>query len=412
MSEPSAAHGPQPPATPPPDTFGGRYRLERELARGGMGTVYAARDTLLDRTVALKVLRPEPGRTIQDEFLKEARAAAALKHPGIADVYDAGIEGDLPYIVMEFVPGETLRQHLVRNGPMPPVRAAFLAAEVAAALEYAHRNGVVHCDIKPGNILLTADGRPKLVDFGIARAEREPDDGAIVGTVGYIAPEQIMGEPLDGRADVYGLGAVLYEMLTGDRPHAGSDLTQAAALAQVSPPPAHERNAAVPLALSELVARSLQPDREQRMPSAGALAAALSTFLDSQSAAGSRPVGAAARQPLGFERAQATTGRPRRMPVLALGAVGLLAAVVAVLGAVLAFRLLDGGTAPIAVPQVTGMRIDQAATRIQGMGLTVASPVERVPGGEPLGTVIRQQPAPGNRLARSAPVHLTISAGP
>jgi serine/threonine-protein kinase len=188
-------------------TLSNRYVAEHELARGGMGTVYAGRDTVLARPVAIKVLLPEPGAEPRNEFLREARAVAALKHPHIVDVYDAGIEGETPYIVMEYVPGETLRELIERDAPLEPVKAAMLTAEIADALHYAHRRGVVHCDIKPGNILLPADDLPKIVDFGIAHSAGATATltGTVLGTAAYIAPEQVQGQRPDGRTDVYSL---------------------------------------------------------------------------------------------------------------------------------------------------------------------------------------------------------------
>ncbi|MER3421454.1 MAG: hypothetical protein C4290_13435, partial [Chloroflexota bacterium] len=181
MTEQPTGHTPREQKTSGLFTLGGRYVAEREIAQGGMGVVYAGRDTLLERPVAIKVLRLEPGREPRDEFLREARAAAALRHPHIVDVYDAGVERDRPYIVMEYVAGETLRDRLTREGPLAPLEATVLAAEIAEALDYAHRHGVVHCDVKPGNILLSPEQGPKIVDFGIARAGAGTDDGGIAG---------------------------------------------------------------------------------------------------------------------------------------------------------------------------------------------------------------------------------------
>lgn len=403
--------------TQPITVFGGRYAVERELARGGMGTVYAARDTLLDRRVALKVLRPESGRAVQDEFLREARAVAALKHPGIADVYDAGIEGDVPYIVMEYVPGETLRALLAREGPLHPSRAAALAAEVAAALEFAHRRGVIHCDIKPGNILLPAAHTPRIVDFGIARHERDPDPGATAGTAGYVAPEQAAGNPVDGRADVYSLGAVLYEMLTGRPPHQSLGPAEPPVATPAGVPPAHIHNPAVPRTLSELVARSLQPDREARPPSAAAFAVALTAFLDAQTPVAlprPEPSRDTARMSSGPQPGSTKPERTthRKQPWVALAVVGLLAVIGAAGGALLVLNLLGDSGSSVTVPAITGVRIDAAAERLQAQGLTVATPVERIASAEPLGTVIRQEPAAGSRLSRNTAVHITISMGP
>ncbi len=397
-------------------TLGGRYVAEREIAQGGMGVVYAGRDTLLQRPVAIKVLRLEPGRESRDEFLREARAAAALRHPHIVDVYDAGVERDLPYIVMEYVPGETLRELLTREGPLEPLRAAALAAEVAEALDYAHRRGVVHCDVKPGNILLSPEQGPKIVDFGIARAGASTDDGSIAGTAAYIAPEVVEGGTVDGRADVYSLAAVLYEMLTGSPPHVERDLAGVLARReQRRPLPPHERNPAVPPDLSALVMRALQPDPAGRFATAAEFATALRGFTEGLTHRIPRPTPA---RPTAEDHPTEVMPRPpeaarrtrRRAPLLALVALALLLVVGG--GAVLLRAGPLGGGGTVTVPEVINQRVDAAAERVHASGLQVASPVELVPNPAPLGTVIGQEPPPNTPVKRGSSVRLTVSTGP
>ncbi len=203
--------------------FANRYELGEEIGRGGMADVYLAHDRLLDRQVAVKVLSPEfaSDRTNFERFRREARAAAGLNHPNIVAVYDWGEEDDTSYIVMEYVPGQTLRDLIQAYGQLSPTEAARIAAEIADALSFAHEHGVVHRDVKPANVLITPHGQVKVTDFGIARAETgEPltKTGSVLGTATYFSPEQAQGLHLDGRSDVYALGVVLYELVTGTAP--------------------------------------------------------------------------------------------------------------------------------------------------------------------------------------------------
>src|SRR6187549_2621468 len=208
-----------------------RYRIERELGQGGMATVYLAQDLKHDRKVAIKVLRPELAAVIGAErFLREIKTIANLQHPHILGLIDSGEVNGTAYYVMPFVEGESLRDRLTREKQLPIPDAVRIAAEVAGALDYAHRHGVIHRDIKPENILLH-DGRAMIADFGIALAvakaggQRMTQTGLSLGTPQYMSPEQALGEKtIDARADIYALGAVTYEMLTGDPPFTGSSV--------------------------------------------------------------------------------------------------------------------------------------------------------------------------------------------
>ncbi|HMG26637.1 MAG TPA: protein kinase, partial [Acidimicrobiia bacterium] len=196
--------------------LGGRYRLDRELARGGMATVWIAEDPLLSRRVAVKLLLPQLAvdEALRVRFRNEAIAAAKLTHPGIVATYDTGDDDGTAYIVMELVEGKTLRRLIDELGRLPVRDAVDISSQVADALEHAHRQGLVHRDIKPANVLVQPDGRVKVTDFGIAKAAGGEDltrTGTVVGTARYLAPEQVNGNPVDGRADVYALGLILYE---------------------------------------------------------------------------------------------------------------------------------------------------------------------------------------------------------
>jgi tetratricopeptide (TPR) repeat protein len=272
----------------PPELVG-PYRIRRKLGAGGMGEVYLADDTRLRRPVALKGLTAEWARAAQARrrLMREARAIAALNHPNIAAVYDVIEPEDTAYIVMEYVPGESLAAR-ARGGPQPPEAVAFIGTQLADALAAAHAAGLVHRDLKPGNIMMTPDGKVKVLDFGLARSldaapgslpsDSAPlsDAGGLVGTPAYIPPEGYRGEPLDERSDIYSAGVVLYELLTGVRPFRGDDRAALGrAILQGNAPPPRSFNARIPAALEEIVTRAMSPRREDRPASAAALGAEL-----------------------------------------------------------------------------------------------------------------------------------------
>jgi hypothetical protein len=260
--------------------LGGRYRLRSRLAAGGMGAVWAAEDAVLGREVAVKVL----GEALAGDRLaavrlrREARAAGRLVHPAIARVLDLGEDGGRPYLVMELLHGESLAARLARAGPLAPAEAVRVVAAAADALEVAHRGGIVHRDVKPGNVFVTTGGDVKLLDFGIASAAGETalTGGDLLGTAAYLAPERVLGHDATPAADVYALGVLLYELLAGRPPFAG-DSGPALAMAQVHARPAPLGTVApqVPPALAAACERALAKDPAARPPSAAALAALL-----------------------------------------------------------------------------------------------------------------------------------------
>jgi eukaryotic-like serine/threonine-protein kinase len=261
-----------------------RYRLDSLIATGGMGSVWAAEDLLLGRQVAVKVLGLAPGDPLAAERVRrEARAAAGLRHPNVACVYDYGHQDGLDYLVMELLEGESLAGRLHRLGAPRPEDAAWIAAEVAGALDAAHRAGIVHRDVKPGNIVLTGDGEVKLVDFGIAASAGQrgaPGRDGLVGTAPYLAPECALGAPADPASDVYALGVVVYEMLAGRPPFTGESVAAvAAAHVHKPPPPLATLAPGVPPAMVAVCERALAKDPADRPPSAGAFAGQLTAAV-------------------------------------------------------------------------------------------------------------------------------------
>jgi serine/threonine-protein kinase len=314
-----------------------RYRLERPLGHGGMASVYLGRDTELDRPVAVKLLAENAAADagLRERFVREARLAARLQHPNVVSVYDAGADDGRPYIVMECVEGETLSELLARRGRLPPEEARGLALQAARGLAHAHAAGLVHRDIKPQNLLLRGDGTLKVADFGIARAAEGTaltQAGTVLGTAAYLAPEQALGEEVGPAADIYSLGAVLYELLTGRPPYEFDSLADLADKQRRHPiEPVRELAPEVPRDLEAVVMRCLARNPAYRP-----------LKLENELAPGEPPT----------ERLPARHGPQRRK--LWLG----LAAALAVAAMLLAVTLIGGKSSkqspsgPRAVPQI------------------------------------------------------------
>ena len=282
-----------------------RYRLIERLAFGGTAEVWRAHDEQLDRPVAVKRLHAHllPDESSRKRLAAEARAAAGLSHPVIVDVYDVDATGDAPALVMELVDGESLSARIVREGPLQAREAAGVAADIAEALFHAHQRGVVHRDVKPGNVLLASDGRTRLVDFGIAHslaesAERLTMTGTVIGTMSAMAPEQLAGGPITPRTDLYGIGVVLHEALTGRPPYTGGSPV-ALADAQRAGPPSME---GFDPTLAGIVTACLAIEPLNRPLHAGALAVALRAWLAGD------PAAALAMAPTGTHPAVVDTG--------------------------------------------------------------------------------------------------------
>jgi tRNA A-37 threonylcarbamoyl transferase component Bud32 len=397
------------------DIFANRYAIERELARGGMADVYLATDRELKRKVAVKVLFPEFARdpSFVERFRREARNAASLNHPNIAAVYDWGQERGSYYIVMEYVEGRSLRDVIHNEGPIPPLAAARIATELADALAFAHRRGVIHRDVKPGNVLLTPTGQVKLTDFGIAANETDANQGltqtgSVMGTATYFSPEQAQGHAVDSRSDVYALGVVLYEMLCGAPPFSGeSPVAIAMKHVRETPPPMTDRAPDVPAQLQSIVNAALTKDIDARYQSAEELRVDLIDYARGRPLTFAYEPGAtdatiAAQAPTvaaAVARSVIPAPTPRRRnwagAVAAIIGLSLLAAVVAYL--LTSTRESTTPTARVEIPNVVGQQFDTASAALTGSGFSVSRLDDEL-STQPPGTVLAQDPV-GGRLA-------------
>lgn len=264
----------------------GRYRVETRIAAGGMSTVYRGLDVRLDRPVALKVMdtRYAGDQQFLTRFQREARAIAKLKHPGLVAIYDQGNDTAHPFLVMELIEGGTLRELLRERGPMPPHAVTAVLRPLLGGLGVAHRAGLVHRDIKPENVLISDDGEVKLVDFGLVRATAEAgitSTSVILGTAGYLSPEQVEGRPIGPRSDVYSTGIMTYELLTGTTPFRGDNaLTVAHQRLDQDVPPPSSAIEGVPPQFDELIAHATARDPADRFPDAAAMGAELDAIAE------------------------------------------------------------------------------------------------------------------------------------
>src|SRR5213594_235643 len=262
----------------------GRYRLLERIDEGGAGEVWRARDSKLDRDVAVKVLGPGADDAFRARFADEARRAAAVVHPNVVTVFDEGRDGADTFMVMELVPGKTLRDLVAERGPLPPHEVSRIVSQVAAALDAAHAAGVVHCDVKPANVIVDPRGIAKLTDFGIARAARDKDEQELLGTARYIAPERVEGGPVTARTDVYGLGLVAYELLAGRPAFDGATSEELVRERLVGPPPSLRlARVGIDDRLDAIVGRALATTPDRRYASAGAFARAFTDVADAPS---------------------------------------------------------------------------------------------------------------------------------
>jgi beta-lactam-binding protein with PASTA domain/tRNA A-37 threonylcarbamoyl transferase component Bud32 len=422
-----------------PRVFSARYELTHQIARGGMAQVYRARDQQLDRPVALKVLFPELSvdRAFVERFRREAQAAANLSHPNIVPVYDWGEDDGSYFIVMEFIDGRPLSAVLRDSDPLTPSQIALIGANVAAALAFAHRHGVIHRDVKPGNVLITQDGNVKVTDFGIARAvnteESLTQTGAVMGTAAYFSPEQAEGHGVDSRSDIYSLGVVLYEMSAGKPPFTGdSPVAVASKHVRETPVLPSVVNPAMPASLEAVVMKAMAKNPDDRYSSAEEFRADLLRFADGRPVEAGDPgltgvvaaVGAGAGanateavmitgqtqavSPIGVSRAE--MDRQRRTRVV----VALLIVLLVALG-VLAFFLLKATgviSGQVNVPTLSGQTVSAATTMLQGDNLKVGLVTHRTSANVASGLVISSNPKAGSSVAKDSRVNLVVSSGP
>jgi serine/threonine-protein kinase len=337
------------------DVLAERYELEELVGSGGMSSVYRAHDKVLDRRVALKVLHQQ--FTAEEEYVerfrREARMVAGLLHQNIVTVIDRGEDGGSPFIVFEYVDGENLKELVNREGRLPVDRAVELAVQIARGLAFAHANGYVHRDVKPQNVLLNGDGEAKVTDFGIARSldvkHGVTQTGTVLGTSDYIAPEQAQGQRVDEHTDVYSLGIVLFELLTGELPFSGENFV-AVAMQHIneSPPPVSTLRPEVPPRLDAAVARALAKRPEDRFARMADFGRELEACLEEMRAPGGAETMVISPPPA---RAPRRHARRRRAPVAALIVVAGLAAAVAALAV---FLVRDNGGSPAGSPAASG----------------------------------------------------------
>lgn len=413
--------------------LGGRYEVLERIGGGGMAIVYRALDTFLNRPVAVKVLRAQ---FVSDEdlvarFRREARAAASLSDPRIVGVYDVGREGDIDYIVMEFVDGRTLKERIQQEGPLSPRAAADVARHLLVALESAHEAGIVHRDVKPQNVIITRDGRVKVTDFGIAQASGSVtvgNTGSIIGTAHYLAPEQARGRPADERSDVYATGVVLYEMLAGHPPFlADTALAVAMKHLQEAPPDLRAERPDVPPDLARIVARAMEKDPVRRYPTAAAFRVDLEAFAAGRALEWAaspdegdpgdtlvlrpgrkHPVAAGPEAGGGNARPGGRPRSRRRARVwIAVAALLLLIAGGATYGAAKWISVPD-----VQVPNVMNLPLDQAQAKLKEAGLASAVGAPVYSADVPATDVAGQDPQPGTVVKTTHVVTLFLSKGP
>ena len=418
-----------------------RYRIDRRLATGGMGSVYVATDERLGREVAVKLLKEElaDDERFVERFRREARAAGALTHPNVANVYDFAQHEGHYYIVMELVRGRDLARVLREEGPLGPERSAFITAQIAGALHHAHSAGVVHRDIKPPNVIVGEDDRVKVTDFGIARAIGDSSltaTGSVLGTAHYISPEQASGHEVGPPSDIYSLGIVLYEMLTGSLPFTG-DSAIAVAMRHVSDdvPPPSELNPEVPRALDDVVATATAKDPARRFADAAGMAAAVEAAASGGDSAPSTAVMGGGGGTEVLHTVWPIPGNrydPQKLGRRVLMTLGALALIALVL---LLLRLGDGAqeqpargqtdatpqeqqpeevapdSAMFVIPEdIIGSAFGDAEKVLKDAGLSVTR--EYVEHDAEADTVVESQPPPGSEVTEGETITLFVSAGP
>lgn len=392
---------------PATEVIGGRYRVNARIASGGMGEVLRALDTVLGRTVAIKILPFElaarPG--FVERFRIEAQSAARLSHPNVVQVHDWGESGSTYYMVMEYVRGKNLREVLASSGYLPPRQVCELTVQVLDALEAAHSRGLVHRDVKPENVMITIDGRVKVADFGLARAlERATVTGGLLGTVAYVAPEQARGDQVDGRADLYSTGCVMYELLTGTMPFEGDAAQILYQHLNGRVPVPSKTRPDIPSEIDRIVARATSPQPAERYASAAEMRSeieSLVAILPEAPPLADLAGEVTADVPADVLETMVAVERPKRRRIWTW----MIAALVAI-----AAGLAGWNFRPVRVPAVEGLDLAAAKERLAAVGLT--GEVRRAFSDEPPGIVISADPDRGSWVRRGGEVVLKVSRGP
>jgi len=399
--------------------FNNRYRLKEKIGSGGMADVYLADDLSLNREVAVKVLHAQYAAdpAFIQRFRYEAQAAANLNHPNIVNIFDWGNEGDIYYIVMEYVEGRDLKQILMTEGRFMPERAAEIAAEICAALQFAHRQNLIHRDIKPHNIIITPMGQVKVMDFGIARVgsgNGMTQTGTVMGTAQYISPEQAQGQPVDARSDIYSLGVVLYELLLGRVPF-DDDNAIAVAYKQVKeePIPISLVDRTMPPALEAIVMKALAKNPENRYSSAQEMKADLLRWLEGMPVNATPLLASAPVLPTETMAAAAVQDYPQEPRSRAwVWITAALAAVLVITGVVLAVVLTQGNGTMVSIPNVANLRQNDAQKALENVGLKMHVSDQfayTTSASDPEGVVKSQDPQSGTNIKKGSTVEVVLT---
>jgi len=421
--------------------FDGRYRIKRRLGAGGMANVYLAEDTELDRRVAIKILNDRYANDdlFVERFRREAKSAAALSHPNIVSIYDRGEAEGTYYIAMEVVEGTSLKELIRANGRLRPAQAIAYARQILSALRFAHRNGIIHRDIKPHNILVGPEERLKVTDFGIARAgtSQMTEAGSVMGTAQYLSPEQARGGDVSAASDLYALGVVMYEMLTGDVPFTGDTHVEIAMKHVQDPPtPPSQVAPAIPVELDQVVLRALAKNPADRyqsaeefdsdlarieagLPVSTETAEAATQVLQGSSTAQTQVLGGPQPRPPGSPGGGSRRppydpySRPRKKRSVLPWLIALIVLIALAGGGYYAYTQISdrlNKEEPIPVQSVVGIEEQLARQKLEGQGFNVKS-VQEFDDQVDAGVVIDQSPEGGVRIAKGDTVTITVSKG-